>query len=497
MSDPAHHPGVRWFVTTCVLLAAVGVRVAPMTQSLWYDEAYRTRLVIGGPGAGDLLRHDVHNPLYNAFMWGWVRVFGDAEWVIRSPSLLAGIGVVLIVWRWAGARWGRGVADFAAAFLLLAPVHVWYSCEAKSSMFVVFFSLIAVLGVARVMERPTRVGVLWAGVAGALSVWTDWQTLLVLGPAWAGACVLSLRGDATGTPGGERERGARAAAVALAFSLTLILSLPLIVQKAQEVSALGRDYLGYFNPHRTLWMLAAWLPTGGRLFNAWRLDWFPVALALSPVYLPPLALGGRRLWTSREGRLVLVSVVAPMVLMWAGSELLVALHTPHRMYQPRNLIVMLPFYAVMLAAGVLAIRRRGLRLASATGAVGLALAGSVLSGTICGGEVPHPDWRAAGARLTAVSAGGAGRVGVASRTPLLALRYYAPSLEMVELPALGDAGEGVRRLMRERAWDEAWLISDPYWNPVADREIARLSEGFSIREECVQSLRLYRFRPRN
>src|SRR5262245_29050627 len=115
------------------LVVSLAARISGLTESLWYDEALRTRQSLSGDRLMRLLLHDVHNPLYNAFMAGWIRVFGDSEVSIRLPSLLAAYGAALILWWWSRLRFGRCVADLALVWTVLSPVHWWYSTEAKNN----------------------------------------------------------------------------------------------------------------------------------------------------------------------------------------------------------------------------------------------------------------------------------------------------------------------------------------------------------------------------
>ena len=87
-----------------VLLASLFPRLPRLTQSIWFDEYCRTRLHLNAESLSSRLFADVHNPLYNLFMFGWTSVFGDSEMSIRMPTLLAGyVSAAVFAW-WAMRR---------------------------------------------------------------------------------------------------------------------------------------------------------------------------------------------------------------------------------------------------------------------------------------------------------------------------------------------------------------------------------------------------------
>lgn len=159
-----------WLAAGVLALVGVVLRVPRLTHTIWFDEAFRTFVVMKPDVIRSLLLHDVHNPLYNAFMYGWIRVFGDSEVSIRVPTLLAGSGMIVIVWWWLRERFGPLQAWWATAFLTLNPVHIWYSCEAKNNMFTVFFVTLTLWRLDVLARTRTARHVALAAIAGALAI---------------------------------------------------------------------------------------------------------------------------------------------------------------------------------------------------------------------------------------------------------------------------------------------------------------------------------------
>src|SRR5438105_6021728 len=83
-----------------VLLLALSPRLYHLgTQSLWGDEAYNLGVVNGrldGIWSGALTPD--HVPGYFILLWTVIRLFGDAEWILRLPSAVAGAIAAVGVW---------------------------------------------------------------------------------------------------------------------------------------------------------------------------------------------------------------------------------------------------------------------------------------------------------------------------------------------------------------------------------------------------------------
>src|SRR5262245_49128883 len=103
-----------------------------MGASLWTDEIYATSHYLGSFAslAGSLVLEGVL-PCYYVFMYFWIKCFGDGEWSVRMPALLAGMGCIGLVYPLARRVSDRTTALAAAAWLALSPTHAWYSAEAR------------------------------------------------------------------------------------------------------------------------------------------------------------------------------------------------------------------------------------------------------------------------------------------------------------------------------------------------------------------------------
>lgn len=139
-------------------------------RPLWIDEAMLA-LNVGRHGvpalAGPLDYEQVAPIFYLWLLKGLVAVFGMHEWVLRLPTLLAGLLLPLVTWRVGLRIGGRVMAIVATALVACSPALIEYADEVKP------YGVGALLGVAliglalRELDRPHhphRLGLAFAGL---------------------------------------------------------------------------------------------------------------------------------------------------------------------------------------------------------------------------------------------------------------------------------------------------------------------------------------------
>ncbi|MFO0856035.1 MAG: glycosyltransferase family 39 protein [Phycisphaerales bacterium] len=486
----AHRDVGRWKLLLALLAVVwLALRLPLLFRSIWFDEAFRTFVVLNPASIRDLLLHDVHNPLYNAFMYGWIRVFGDSEPSIRVPTLLAGAGVIGIVWVWCKSHWGERAAWWSAAWLVVNPVHVYYSCEAKNNMVTVLFAALALWRWDVMARALTARNVVLASLAGALAIWTDFQSLLVL-PAVCVAWIVLLTRDST------RRRAWVTAAICV--GATLVLTAPLLLFKAKNLDDLDRNYLRYFHVHEPVRLVLVYFSTGNGLWVTTRGNWPGAALTFAPLVLPSLIVGWLAVRKVSAGRVVLISLLAPVVITFVGGEVAKLFNPDLHIYQERNLLVMMPGLAIVLGVGMAGLRKQFFVWLSRWGLLVLGLVSSIAiltwnseRGTVM--RLGRADWRSAAAVIREQERHERTLIAedhvtvVVSRTPLLAMRYYMPSDNFVELkPRSESAAEEViaevREAMAGRGAGVCWLIVCEDWSPLTEEEMGAIRREFVVEE---------------
>jgi 4-amino-4-deoxy-L-arabinose transferase-like glycosyltransferase len=440
-------------------------------------------------------------------MYAWIRLFGDSEISIRIPSLAAAYTIAWLIYRWTRAHISPRAALIAALWLLLAPVPMWYSTEAKNSIFTALTSAWVLTSHSTLLTRPSterspRRTQLLCTLSATLAILTDFQTLLIVAPVWATIALEALRRRRTSSPPHlptfPTPHLSRSLVIIIATSLAL--TAPLLLLKALNVHELPRDYPSLFNLKSLLWFLCLWMPIGTVLPNA-RPNWWPVEVASTGIILLPLLfLGLRRLWRSpvpsaqspipSSTRPVTTAFLFPLVFYLVASATLMALGDKTRIYQDRNIIVLMPWYPVVLAAGIDSIATRLVRDVAAGVVLTGALLSSILINTVLDESwtvmTPNPDWRSAARIVDAAP----GRAIVLSRTLLLPLRYYSKDSELVEFDKEGDpAAHIAQALAQHPGSDDFYLISNRWWTGLQPDELAAIDKAFPLIEAThVRSL---------
>lgn len=153
----------RWEPSPIVIILAVAMalRVAALSQTLWYDEAYTamlakmplTQMVAATAG-------DVHPPTWYLIEIAFVRLFGMSEASLRLPSAILGVMTVWLTYRLARTLFDERTALVSAGIMAINPFAVYYSQEARMYALLMVAVLLACLGA---VER--RAWLLALGVA--------------------------------------------------------------------------------------------------------------------------------------------------------------------------------------------------------------------------------------------------------------------------------------------------------------------------------------------
>lgn len=140
-------------------LAALLLRLFHLEHfELWVDEAatwWFSRMVWHGDLASAALQEPTP-PVYYALIGLLTQVLGEADWVLRLPSVLAGVAAVPVVF-YLGCRLfegdaGRRIGWLAAVLLAVHPLHVFYSREARVYPLLLLLTTLLFLTLWRALE---------------------------------------------------------------------------------------------------------------------------------------------------------------------------------------------------------------------------------------------------------------------------------------------------------------------------------------------------------
>lgn len=427
---------------------AFGLRVASLDfQSLWRDEvdailfAERSLPVL----LDNFRKIGENGPLYFLALHYWIAVAGRTAFAVRFFALLAGVlSVPLLVVT--GRRLGMDKAGWLAALLLtFAPYHVWYSQEAKMYSWVVLVTLIQVLLFLAAWQSGRIVPWLVYLAIAALSVYIHFFMALMI--AVAGLWILLL------IVLEKRLSRQLVWRIGLVIGFLAILYLPLA--RWQIPFLLTPAETGYY-PYSLPEMVRI-LVVGFSLGFRPGPEFWPAGLYLVLTGISLVYAGVTRQTEGENPRrfagLTLIWLVLPLILVY-----LISLSRP--MFTDRYLILSLPAFLLLTAAGIVACGRHSRPIAVLLVVVLLFFSSRAIWDQ--GHNLYKADFRDAAAVITERAGANATIVYL---MPYIhhAFQYYLPrSYRWIEPPYTNDGGKEsdvhrdlTRKLIEAK---EVWLV---------------------------------------
>lgn len=179
-------PGKEWPAYAggaLILLLALFLRVYQIgQQELWFDESFSYHLATISGAVARNLRHENTPPLYYLLLRAWVKVAGTSEAALRLPSAMFGtlfVGAVI----WAGRTFFNvRVGLWSGLFAAVAPLHVYYSQEARTYSLLTLLLLLTYVLLWRALERNTGVAWLLVTISGVLTLYSHYFAVFGLLP---------------------------------------------------------------------------------------------------------------------------------------------------------------------------------------------------------------------------------------------------------------------------------------------------------------------------
>ena len=180
--EPDTSRNTALLVLAGLILVGLALRLA-VPRGIWLDEAisiHQARLSLHGLFR-NLYYGDRQPPLYHLTLWLTIRAFGDGEFAVRLPSLIAGTLVIPVLYELGRELYDRRTGLIAAAFAAVSPLLIWYSQEVRMYEFVALFGLLALLTQLRAIRNGTMLN--WAAyiLATAALLWSHYFGLLLIG----------------------------------------------------------------------------------------------------------------------------------------------------------------------------------------------------------------------------------------------------------------------------------------------------------------------------
>lgn len=167
-----------WFI----LILATTLRLININQSLWLDEAIN---IVSAKNYGfwDFITKysigDFHPPGYFALLWVWTKLGGYGEIWVRLPSVILGIVTVWLVYLLGKEIFSKKVALLTALFMAIAPLHVYYSQEARMYSLATFAAMLSFYFFWRVINKGNLGNMVGLVIGNALVVYSDYLVYLI------------------------------------------------------------------------------------------------------------------------------------------------------------------------------------------------------------------------------------------------------------------------------------------------------------------------------
>ena len=223
--------------------------------SIWFDEAFSAYII--QYNFLDIARYtatDVHPPFFYWLLKVWVALFGETELGLRSMSVFFGAVAAVFGFLLVRRKFGRKAAIVGLIILVLSPLFIRYSQEARMYTLAATIVLAATYVMIRALESKGRKLWVWYGVLVSLGMWTHYFTALAWLAHWAWRYIIIRQTGARGkqlrlTFFDKNWLTAYIVAVALFLPWLPAMAIQLVVIQASGfwISPVGVDTVtGYF-----------------------------------------------------------------------------------------------------------------------------------------------------------------------------------------------------------------------------------------------------------
>lgn len=172
------HPKTDLIVIIAGLAVFLTVTLLNVSSAaIWFDEAFSAYLVQFN--YWDIARFtatDVHPPFYYWVLKAWSDLFGTTELGYRSLSILLGAATAVVAFFLTRKLFGRQVAWLSFIFIVLSPMLIRYSDEARMYTLASLIVFSATYVLVKATETNKKKYWIWYGVLVSLGMWTHYFT---------------------------------------------------------------------------------------------------------------------------------------------------------------------------------------------------------------------------------------------------------------------------------------------------------------------------------
>jgi uncharacterized membrane protein len=315
-----------------ILLIGIGIRMLNLgNHELWFDEDLSLNIA----QSTNLFSYTKPNPpLYFLLLSFWIRFMGTSEFALRFLSVVFGIGSVYMCYKIGRLFFDRSTGLMSALIISISPIHIWYSQEARGYTLSVF--LIMATAYYFILALKENKLCLWVNfiLLLSLSVYTNYFSLLII--ISTGTVIIFLK----------NYQRLLIKWLLICFSVAILFS-PWGFYFLRDALAVKSNF---WLSKPSLQSLLVTLENFNVGYNAAQ----GAHLASVFIYLPLLILGV--FYAKKEKAIILLSfLLLPILITFVISQ-----WTP--VYIDRQLILFSPFYYILIAAGLMKIKKTQIKI---------------------------------------------------------------------------------------------------------------------------------------
>jgi hypothetical protein len=169
-----------WFVVVALVIYAIISLWTITKSSIWFDEAFGAYMI--HYNFLDIARYtatDVHPPLFYWLLKIWSMIFGNTELGLRSMSVFFGGIAIIFGYLLTNRLFTKTAARISLVFMVLAPMFIRYSQEARMYMLVAAIALAATYVLTYAVKTKKKTPWVIYGILIALGMWAHYYAAIV------------------------------------------------------------------------------------------------------------------------------------------------------------------------------------------------------------------------------------------------------------------------------------------------------------------------------
>src|SRR6185503_19391819 len=177
-----------WILGGILLLGLIVRLINIQAEPLWGDEILSLDIYsdkFSGLSFSQMITYirevEVHPPLYYILMRGWTALFGASNFSIRLPSLLAGLGMILLGYKFATSLLKSQRAGLISAFFIaILPIQIEFGQEARPYTLFSLLGLIAAYCLWQLRSKQKNVYLLGYVASGVAALYLHYSAFFIL-----------------------------------------------------------------------------------------------------------------------------------------------------------------------------------------------------------------------------------------------------------------------------------------------------------------------------